>query len=59
LSAGHFYCTEKSCQSLKEALMKMMKLGNHLTKDRDTRPSSRMGIKVPDAGSYTGLPEGG
>jgi len=39
--------------------MKMMKLGNHLTKDRDARPSSRVGIKVPDAGSYTGLPGGG
>jgi len=39
--------------------MKVIKFANHLTKDRDTRPSSRMGIKVPDAGSYTGLPEGG
>jgi hypothetical protein len=59
LSAGHFYCTEKSCQSLKEALMKMMKFANHLTKDRNVCPSSRVGIKVPDAGSFTGLPGGG
>jgi len=59
LPEGHFYCTEKSCQSLKEALMKMMKFANHLTKDRNSRLRSRVGIKVPHAGSYTGLPGSG
>jgi hypothetical protein len=59
LPEGHFYCTEKSCQSLKEALMKMMKFANHLTKDRNAHPSSGVGIKVPDAESYTGLPGAG
>ena len=39
--------------------MKVIKFANHLTKDRNARPSSQMGIKVPDAGSYTGLPGGG
>jgi hypothetical protein len=33
--------------------MKVIKFANHLTKDGDARPSSRVGIKVPDAGSYT------
>jgi hypothetical protein len=38
--------------------MKMMKFANHLTKDRNAHPSSGVGIKAPDAGSYTGLPGG-
>jgi hypothetical protein len=43
----------------KEELMKVIKFANHLTKDINVCPSSRVGIKVPDAGSFTGLPGGG